>query len=125
MIEGKLKESAFIDQSMVVGEQEKYPAVLISPDFSTLASWCKSKGLDFKNHSEMIALPDVKGIFKEEINRLNKMLNHHEKIGKYKLVPHVWGPDTGELSPTLKLKRKVIFRKYQDDISDIFMRRGI
>ena len=125
VIEGKLKESAFIDQSMVVGEQEKYPGAIISPDFSYLSSWCKSNGLGFKDHSEMINLPQVHGIFREEIKKLNKMLNQAERISKYKLVPHVWGPDTGELSPTLKLKRKFVFSKYQDDISEIFMRRGV
>jgi len=125
MIEGKLKESAFIDQSMVVGEQEKYPGALISPDFSYLASWCKSNGLDFKDHSEMINLPQVHGVFREEIKKLNKMLSHPERITKYKLVPHVWGPDTGELSPTLKLRRKYVFSKYQKDISEIFMHKSV
>jgi len=125
IIEGKLKESAFIDQSMVVGEQEKYPGALISPDFSHLASWCKNHELEFKDHSEMINLPQVHVIFREEIKKLNKMLNHPERISKYKLVPHVWGPDTGELSPTLKLRRKFVFSKYQDELSEIFMRRGV
>ncbi len=123
VIEGKLKESAFIDQSMVIGEQEKYPGALISPDFSYLASWCKNHELDFKDYSDMINLPQVLGVFREEIKKLNKMLSHPEKISKYKLVPHVWGPDTGELSPTLKLRRKFVFVKYQDDISEIFMRK--
>ncbi len=123
VIEGKLKESAFIDQSMVIGEQEKYPGALISPDFSYLASWCKSHEIDFKDHTDMINLPQVLGVFRDEINKLNKMLSHPERISKYKLVPHVWGPDTGELSPTLKLKRKFVFGKYQDDISEIFMRK--
>ena len=71
----------------------------------------------------MINLPQVLGVFRDEINKLNKMLSHPERISKYKLVPHVWGPDTGELSPTLKLKRKFVFGKYQDDISEIFMRK--
>jgi len=52
------------------------------------------------------------------------MLNHPERISKYKLVPHVWGPDTGELSPTLKLRRKFVFSKYENDISEIFTRKG-
>lgn len=120
IIEGKLKESAFIDQSMVIGEMEKSPGAIISPDFNYLASWCKSNGLDYNNHDEMILLPQVHNAFRDEIQKLNKMLNHPERISRYKIVPHIWGPDTGELSPTLKLKRKFVQAKYEKDISEIF-----
>ena len=124
IIEGKLKESAFVDQSMVVGEQEKAPGAIISPDFSYLASYCREHGLDFKDHSEMINLPEVHNIFREEIKKLNRMLSQPERISRYKIVPHVWGPDTGELSPTLKLRRKHVYSKYEKDISDIFRSSG-
>ena len=125
VIEGRLKESVFVDQSMVVGEKEKQPGALISPDFSHLANWCKSNDLDFNNREELIQLPQVHDIFKEEIKKLNKMLSSPERIGRYKLVPHVWGPETGELSPTLKLRRKYVMAKYEKDISDIYVRKGI
>jgi len=125
VIEGRLKESAFVDQSMVIGEKEKQPGALISPDFSYLANWCKTNGLDFNNHEELIQLPQVHNVFKEEIKKLNKMLSNPERIGRYKLVPHVWGPETGELSPTLKLRRKYVMAKYEKDISDIYIRKGI
>ncbi len=124
-IEGKLKESAFIDQTMVVGETEKSPGALISPDFSSLMSWCKANGLECNDHEDLIKLPEVHNIFKEEIKKLNKMLNQYERISRFKLVPHVWGPDTGELSPTLKLKRKYVFSKYEKDISEIYKRQVI
>jgi long-chain acyl-CoA synthetase len=120
IIEGKLKESVFVDQSLVIGEMEKSPGAIISPDFNYLANWCKNNGLDFTTNDEMISLPQVRNIFRDEINKLNKILNHPERISRYKIVPHIWGPDTGELSPTLKLKRKFVHAKYEKDISEIF-----
>ncbi len=125
VIEGKLKESVFIDQTLVVGEGEKFPSALISPDFSYLMSWCKASGLEYINHEDIILLPQVREVFKEEVKKLNKTLSNPERIGRHILVPHVWGPETGELSPTLKLKRKHVMAKYEKNITEIYIQQGI
>jgi long-chain acyl-CoA synthetase len=120
-IENKLKESAFIDQAMVIGEHQKFASALILPDFKYLREWCESRQLySGQNHAELICLPEVWEVFKEEINRMNKSLSEPEKILRYRLVADEWSPLTGELSASLKLKRDVIESKYKEILEGIY-----
>ena len=123
IIEGKLKESAFIEQSMVIGEQEKFASALITPNFNYLSEWCKKNELPFDEKENLFAHPKVMDLFNQEIKQINKKLNQHERISRYQLVPHTWGPDSGELSPTLKLRRKFIQEKYADEIVKIYVKK--
>jgi len=125
VIEGKLKESAFIEQSMVIGEQEKFASALIAPNFNYLSDWCKKNGLPYDENDKIFAHPKVKDLFNQEIKQINKKLNQHERISRHKLVPHTWGPDSGELSPTLKLRRKFILEKYSDEIVKIYVKKAV
>ncbi len=120
VIENKLKESIMIGNSLVVGENQKFAGVLISPNFQNLKHWCEKQKIKFKNEQELIDIPKVKEFFQKEINIINKNLGSFEQIRKFKLVCDEWTPQTGELSPTLKLKRKIIHKKYTEMIEKMF-----
>lgn len=124
-IENKIKESAFIDQVMVVGEHEKFASALMVPDFKYLKEWCASKSLSAElGHDELISLPEVTAIFDQEISKINKTLSDWEKINRFRIVPDDWSPASGELSASLKLKRKVIESKYPDLLEAIYQRQS-
>lgn len=107
-LENTLKESLVIEQVMVVGDGEKFPAALIVPAFGPLQEWCKIKGIPYTTDREMIASPAVLEKFQSEIDKLNAGLAQYEKIKKFSLLPELWSIDRGEITPTLKLRRKVI-----------------
>lgn len=120
VIENKLKESLMVGNSIVVGENQNFPGVIISPNFQNLKNWCEKQKIKFQNERELVNLPKVKDFFQKEINKINKSLGSFEQIRKFKVVCEEWSPQTGELSPTLKLKRKNIHEKYQELISKMF-----
>lgn len=121
-IENRIKESLFIDQVMVIGEHQKFASSLLVPDFAYLKDWCKNEGVDSTtDSSQLIDNSRVKEIFSREINRINRTLCEHERILRFRVVPDIWSPSTGELSASLKLKRKVIESKYSDLIAGIYM----
>lgn len=120
MIENKLKESIFIEQAMVIGENQKFASALISPNFKHLHDWCSEENINFRDNAELIKKPEVISRLNEEVDKLNKSLGDHEKIKRFRLVEEEWSTETGELSPTLKLKREEIANKYEETISQIF-----
>jgi len=120
VIENKLKESLLISQTMVVGENQKFPSVLISPNFEQLKDWCIKNKIIFENKLEIITKPKVIAFFQGEINKLNKNLGQFEQVKRFKIVSEEWTTQTGELSPTLKLKRRVIAAKYTHLIETIY-----
>jgi long-chain acyl-CoA synthetase len=119
-IENIFKESPIIDQIMVVGEHEKFASALISPNFKYFDDWKSSRKIEFENHNELIQQSAIQAYFSSEVNRLNKLLNPPERITRFRLVHDEWTPATGELSPTLKLRRKYILEKYRDIISEVY-----
>ncbi|MEN8226623.1 MAG: long-chain fatty acid--CoA ligase [Bacteroidota bacterium] len=124
-IENKIKESAFIDQVMVVGEHEKFASALLVPDFKYLKEWCASKNLSTAMEAdELIALPEVSALFNEEIAKINKSLSDWERINRFRMVTDDWSPASGELSASLKMKRKVIESKYPDLLDAIYQRES-
>ena len=122
VIENKLKESIFVGNSIVIGENEKFAGALISPNFQNLKDWCEKQKIEFTNNTELINIPKVKKFFEKEINKLNLNLGSFEQIRKFQLVCDEWTPQSGELSPTLKLKRRIIHKKYQDIIEKMFVK---
>jgi long-chain acyl-CoA synthetase len=122
IIENIFKESPIIDQIMVLGEHEKFASALISPNFKYFDDWKESRKIEFASNVELIQQPAVQTFFTEEINRLNKKLNPPERINRYRLVQDEWTPATGELSPTLKLRRQYIMEKYKALISQVYMK---
>jgi long-chain acyl-CoA synthetase len=113
MIENKMKESFFIAQAMIFGENKKSIGMLVSPNYTKLKEWCEHQKIYFKDNHELINTPNVIQHFQKEISKLNINLSQWEKVKKFKLVVDEWTHQTGELSPSLKLKRKVIFNKYK------------
>jgi long-chain acyl-CoA synthetase len=120
MIENKLKESFFIEQVMVVGENEKFASAIIVPSFAYVEKYFNTKGLTFAGKEEMINHPEVLSILQKEVTGVNKTLGQVEEIKRFRLVADEWSPETGEMSPTLKLKRKVLAHKYAYIIDEIF-----
>lgn len=120
LIENKLKESFFIEQCMVVGENEKFVSTLISPNFSFLHDWCSRHKIHYENNQELISLPEVIARYQKEISSINKQLSDYEQIKRYRLVAEQWSPQTGELSPTLKLRRKVVYETYDGILQEIY-----
>ena len=120
VIENLFRESQLIDQLMVVGEHQKFASALIVPDFDQLKKWGDKNNITFSSDDELICMPEVQRYYKNEITRLNKMFNEHEQILRFRLVKNPWTPESGELSPTLKLKRKVVSDRYGDLIDSIY-----
>lgn len=119
-IENLYKESVYIDQLMVIGEGEKFASAIISPAFDALKKFCSEKGIENQDKKKMIELKEVQDLFHKIANEFNKNLGSDEKIKRFRLIADEWTPDSGDLSPTLKLKRKIIMEKYQSIVQDIF-----
>jgi long-chain acyl-CoA synthetase len=119
-IENKLKESLVIEQAMVIGENQKFPSALIVPSFQGLKDWCEHKGIPYTTDKEMLESKDVKEKFHNEIEKHNESLAQYERIKKIVVLNDVWGIDSGEMTPTLKLKRKFILNKYQKEVASIY-----
>jgi long-chain acyl-CoA synthetase len=119
-IEDLFKTSKWIDQIVVVGEAQNYMAAIIVPDFEAVSKFAKDQGLQFKDNEELIELDEVKNIYKKELRSFSKELASHEKIRDFRLVANEFTVETGEITPTLKVKRRVISDKYGHLIEDIF-----
>ena len=121
IMENKFKESRFIEQIMVIGENQKHPAALVVPAFVFVKEWAARKNISGLNtNQDIINNAQVKDRIWQEIEELNKNFGHWEEVKKIELLPNEWGVDTGELTPTLKLKRKFILDKYKDIVARIY-----
>ena len=119
VIENVVKQSTLIDQVMVVGESQKYPAALIQLNFDAVNEWLGQTDIPL-NYTEMVANEKVLNKIKKDIDQANENFAQWEKIKKFKLTPEIWSVDSGHLTPTMKLKRKIIKSKYQDLLEDIY-----
>ncbi|GAB4378327.1 MAG: AMP-dependent synthetase/ligase [Salibacteraceae bacterium] len=120
-MENKFKASRFIDQIMVIGENKKHPAALIVPDEAFVREWCKRKGIANCNTLKEMAKNElVKKRIWEEIDAINKEFGHYEMVKKIALCNTPWTIETGELTPSLKLKRKFILEKYKHLVDEIY-----
>ncbi|OQP46966.1 AMP-dependent synthetase [Niastella yeongjuensis] len=119
-IENKLKESIFVEQIMVVGAEKKFVGALIIPAFPTLKDWARKQGLPDMSNAELIKQPKVHALYRELIDSYNKFFNHVEQIKRFELLPREWTIETGEMTPKLSLKRKVVMEKYRDSIAHIY-----
>jgi len=122
VIENIFKESPLIDQLMVIGEHEKFASALISPNFKYFEEWKRDKKVSYTDNEELIQLPQIQSVFSSEITRLNGRLSPPERISRFRLVKDEWSPATGELSPTLKLRRQYIREKYRAVMEQVYMR---
>ncbi len=120
LLENRLKQSRFIEQVMVVGEGEKMPAALIQPNFEFLFEWAKRHNIDLGGHGEAVVNSEVMERFEKEVEEANAQFAKWEKVKQFRLTPDIWSVDDGHLTPTMKLKRKVIKEKYLKLYNDIY-----
>lgn len=114
LIENTMKQSRFIEQIMVIGDGEKMPAAIIQPSFEFIKEWEKLHGIEVgKTNQEIISNPKVIARIQEEVDHLNAKFGNWEKIKRFELTPDVWSIDGGQLTPTLKLKRKIVLEMYK------------
>jgi long-chain acyl-CoA synthetase len=119
-IENKMKESPFIEQMIVVGPERKFTAALIVPAFANLKTWCEKNGIEATTNDQMVHHPKVQEHYKAIIEKYNPQFNPVEQVKKFELLNAEWTINGGELTPTLKLKRKVIMEKYGDAVEHIY-----
>jgi long-chain acyl-CoA synthetase len=115
-IENKMKESFFIEHIMVIGENQKFAAAIIQPEFEFIRKWAKEKNINLITREEIAASDIVRQRVWEEVEKYNKRFGHIQQVKKIALVPDLWSIETSELTPTLKVKRDVITNKYQSVI---------
>jgi long-chain acyl-CoA synthetase len=121
MIENTMKQSRFIEQIMVIGEGEKMPAAFIQPNFEFVKEWAKRKGLTIgKTNEDIIKSKEVIERIKEEVESINSKFGKWEQIKRFELTPEVWSIENEHLTPTLKLKRRIILEKYKDLYEKIY-----
>ena len=120
MIENKFKESPFIDAIIVVGENQKYAAAIIVPDFNHLRSWCAIKEVPYTTDAEMVQLERIQKRFQKEVHKFNRHLGSTEQIKSFELSGNEWTTDSGELTASLKLRRPFIMEKYESVIDKLF-----
>lgn len=120
LIENTLKESRFIENIMVVGENEKFTGALIAPDFAFLHNWSHIHKIKYRDNEDLITLPKVIERYQREVDTQNKELGHVSQIKVFRLVCESWTTESGELSPTQKLKRRVVMKKYDNLLQEIY-----
>ncbi len=121
-MENKFKESRFIEQIMVIGEGEKFPAALVVPSFSFVKEWAQRKGIDLGDGSNKSIIENHQVIarIEQEFNIYNKQFGNWEQLKKFALIDHEFSVEGGELTPTLKFKRKVILQLYKKEYETIY-----
>ncbi len=119
-IENKFTESPMIDALMVVGENQKYAAALIVPDFTYLRTWCQENQVKYSTNEEMVGQKPVRDLFKREVDHFNTFLGNTEKIMNFDIMGKEWSVENGELTASLKLRRNFIMEKYAGEVEGLF-----
>jgi long-chain acyl-CoA synthetase len=120
VLENKFKESPYIEQMIVIGENERFPAALILPNFPAISAWCSRSQIAFSNNAEMIKDQRIIDKIQSVVDNFNKNFGNWEQIKKFELLTDDWSIDGGELTPKLSLRRKVILQKYKDQVERIY-----
>lgn len=120
ILENRFKESAYIEHVMVVGEGRKFPSALVVPNIETLLNYATQNGIPTEDQKKLLIDEKIQALFQKEFDQLNSHFGQWEKVKKFKLLHKPWGVDTGELTPTMKIKRKVIVTKYESHIEEMY-----
>ena len=121
-VEQQLNHAPLISQSMAVGLNQPFVAALIVPDFAVLERWCQENKVHWTSPQYMVLNPKVEKLYQQVIDQINaESLGTVEMVRKFRLLHEPWSAENGLLTPTLKLRRAVLFRQYQDEISDLFV----
>jgi long-chain acyl-CoA synthetase len=120
MIEGMINQSEFVEQTVIVGDKRKYVSALIVPDFERLRAWAKDQGISTSSKKDLIADRRVVDLIKSDVNRLTRELADYEKVKRIGLLADEFSIDGGELTPTLKVKRRVVEEKHKELIESLY-----
>lgn len=120
LLENKMKESNFIEQIMVIGEGEKHPSAIIQPAFEFIEEWCKRKEIDVNSHEEMANHERVFNRIMKEVNHFNNGFAKYEQVKKIILSPTIWAVESGEMTPTMKVKRRVLMKNFEKEIEECY-----
>jgi long-chain acyl-CoA synthetase len=119
-IENALKLSPYIGIPAILGDRRKFPAVMISPNFTRLEEWARENGVSYSSRAELIANPKVQSLYEAVVEEQNQNLARFEKLKRVMLVPDEFTLDNGALTPTLKLRRRVIEDRYKKQIDELY-----
>jgi len=119
-IESKLKTSRYISEAAVLGDKRKFPSVLIAPQFSALEAWARERGIQFSDRLELVGKRQVRDLYEGIVHQVNGSLAKFEQMKKVLLVPDEFTIASGELTPSMKLKRRVVEKKYAQQIDDLY-----
>ena len=127
-IENQLKSDALVGNAAVVGDKKKFASVLISPNFPALEAWAKEKGIAVESRQQLVAHPVVLALYQQVIDRVNASLASFETLKRIHVVAEEWTIDSGEMTPSMKLKRPVVVQRYAQEIDrfyheDVSLRR--
>jgi len=122
VVENKMKESVFIEQMMVIGAGRKFVSALIVPAFNYVRKYLQDHGTTPPaSNEELVKMPEVQQLIQKQVDKYNPLFSHPEQIKKFDLLPNEWTIDAGELTPTIKVKRKVIEQKYSSIIDAMYV----
>jgi long-chain acyl-CoA synthetase len=119
-IEGRLKADALVGNAAIVGDSRKFASAIISPDFPALERWARENSVSTTDREELVKDPKVQKQYEGLMKKINASLEPHEMVKKVRVVPDEWNVDSGELTPSLKLKRRIIVEKYKETIREIY-----
>jgi long-chain acyl-CoA synthetase len=119
-IEGSLVLNKYVEQALVVGDNRKFCSAIIVPSFEVLGAWAKGQGLSFESDEQLVKSSEVQDLFMQEVNNLNNNLASYESIKKVTLSDHLFSIESGELTPSLKVKRKVVEENFKDQIEAMY-----
>ncbi len=119
-IENKLKASVLVGNCALVGDRHKFASAIIQPNFAALEPWAKERGIDIQDHAQVVTNDQVRAEFQAIVDKVNATLANYETIKRFRLVPDDWAVDSGELTPSLKLRRRVITQKYAAEIAEFY-----
>jgi long-chain acyl-CoA synthetase len=119
-IENKIKNSLMVAQAALVGDRHKFVSVLISPNFAALEEWAKHHGVHFNSRTELVSDSRVIALYGEIIREVNLSLANFETLKRFRVVAEEWVQDSGELTPSMKLKRRVINARYATVVDELY-----
>jgi long-chain acyl-CoA synthetase len=119
-IENALKLNPYVGVAAIIGDKRKFPAVLISPNFHALEDWARVNEISFSSRAELVRNPKVQALYEEAVEGINQNLARFEKLKRVLLVADEFSPDSGILTPTLKLRRRVVEERYQNQIDKLY-----
>ena len=119
-IENKMKQSPFVEQIMLIGDNRRFVSALIVPSFAKLKEWAKTHGIQYTTNEEMIKNSMVLTMFESEVSEYNVLFNQVEQVKKFALLPREWTIDKGEMTPKLSMKRKVVLANFEKEIEAMY-----